>query len=147
MTDQQLEDLFKPAPAPEPELFEGLKIEEESKSPPGIIRCACGAMVTIRMPCLCSQCKAVKDYWRNADGTTVKLTDLDLGRLTMIQRTLGTRAEESRQSWPERYREIEIALDIVFNEIGSRDKEIDQQRGILRGLMKGMRHVPTQSKG
>jgi hypothetical protein len=121
-------------------LFEDLEFkEEEPKTPPSTIRCSCGAVMAIRMPCQCPRCHAVKPFWREKDGSTVALQHLDLGRLTMIARTLGERAEGYETAWPERRRELEIALDIVFNEISTRDKEIEQQRGILSALMKGFK--------
>jgi hypothetical protein len=139
MAEQEMEALFEVTPIKEqPELFKSLEIEEEPEGPDPMIRCACGALVRVTMPCLCPKCHSVKAFWREKDGSTIALSKLDLGRLTMIGRTLGERAEKYRSSWPEHYQQIEIALDIVFAEISSRDKEIDQQRSILSGLMKGL---------
>lgn len=99
-------------------LFERLEIEAEPKITPSCIRCVCGGLVTLRLPCLCPTCSDPKPYWIQGDGSAVRLAKLGLGRLSLIVQTLGARAERYA-SEPENLDAIRVALDLVYAEIAS----------------------------
>lgn len=96
------------------------------------LRCKCGYLFSISMPCYC-ECGARKGYWKT-DGKLFPLSKMDLGHLTSCIKTLSERLGQPH--WKVHQTSIEVALDIFYAELGSRDKEIAQATGIQRALFK-----------
>jgi hypothetical protein len=111
---------------------------ESLNSPKNIssIRCKCGALVWLRMPCLCSKCKDPKMYWRMMDGKVVSLAKMDLGHLSNVVRMLAHKAEQYPSG--DFRAEIEIAMDLIYAEIGSRELETEQLSGIMGALQRSL---------
>lgn len=129
MDDLELEALFEKSD----ELTEEEFSASRQKSGSSVIRCKCGELVQITLPCICPRCQDPKSYWRMATGQVLKLKDIKLGHLTNIIKLLGSKAEEY-SSLPEFRSAIEIAMDLVYAELGSREKEIAQLSRIGKAL-------------
>ncbi len=100
------------------------------------IRCKCGMVVPITLPSLCPKCQDPKPYWRERNGNTIPLSKMGLGHLTNTVRILAARAEAYPQG--EHRTAIEIAMDLIYQEIGSRDKEITQVTGMMAALNRSL---------
>jgi len=124
-----LEDLFKDTSEEE---FLSLGMPKNVS----MIRCKCGNLVSLRLPCVCSQCNDPKAYWRMLDGSVLPLSKMDLGHLTNTVKMLAAKTEEYPQG---QFRQaLEIAIDLFYAEIGSRDKEIAQASGIMAALQRSL---------
>lgn len=99
-----------------------------------MVRCKCGSLVTITIP---TQCKCGRRfcYWKDINSKIKRLDQMDLGHLTNCVRMLGEKAEKYPPELRERF---EIALDIFYAEIASRDKEIAQATGILAAINRSL---------
>ena len=100
----------------------------------GMVRCNCGKLVTLTIPTEC-ECGKRFAYWQDIQGKTKSLAQMDLGHLNNCVRMLAAKAEKYP---PELRGRFEVALDIFYAEIGSRDKEIAQATGILAAVMRGV---------
>lgn len=99
------------------------------------MRCKCGEIIYFRLPCYCPNCQEPKCFWRMLDGIK-PLPKMDLGHLSNTIKVLALRAEKYPTG--EARKEIEIAMDIIYAEIGSRDLEIKQATGIHNTLKKSL---------
>jgi hypothetical protein len=100
-----------------------------------MLRCKCGALVSVTMPTRCEQCKKPHAYWRDIHGKVLHLSKMGLGHLNNCVRMLAAKSEQ----YPAELRgKFEIALDILYAEIGSRDKEIQQVTGIHSALLRSL---------
>ena len=98
------------------------------------IRCQCGAQVNVSIPSRC-RCGDLKSYWKTGDGKVIKVSQMTLGHLSNSIRILGERAGEVPMEERER---IEIALDMLYAELGTRDTEITQATGIMAALTRSI---------
>ncbi len=122
MTDEELANLFTPTP----------------QAP--IIRCECGRLVNTNLPSMCACGKALT--YMSSRNKTLKLEDMDVGHLSNLARRFGELIEalgaaDYEQTQRGKY---EISLDLIYREIGSRDKEIAQLSGIMGALKKSLQH-------
>jgi hypothetical protein len=102
---------------------------------PQIVRCKCGHLVSVRIPSRCALCQKIHAYWVTIDGSRKALSQMDLGHLNNCVRMLAAKAEE----YPTELRgKFEDALDILYAEIGSRDKEIAQLTGIQAAIQRSL---------
>lgn len=97
-------------------------------------RCKCGRLFSLRIPSKCA-CGDFKSYWKTLDGRVMKLSEMTLGHLNNSIRMLGEAAEKAP---PGEREEFEIALDMLYAELGSRDKEIAQATGIMAALTRSI---------
>jgi hypothetical protein len=98
----------------------------------GMVRCKCGALVKLSAPSRC-ECGKRYAYWTDISGKVYRLQQMDLGHLNNCVRMLAAKSEK----YPGESRAyFEVALDILYEEIGSRDKEIAQLTGIQAALMR-----------
>lgn len=97
----------------------------------GVARCVCGRLVSTKRPSYCSQCREVHKYWTLTDGTVITLGRMKLGHLSSSIKMLAEQIDKYQSR-----SEIEEALDIMYAELATRDKEIAQDSGILAGLRK-----------
>jgi hypothetical protein len=93
-------------------------------------------MVYIRLPSVCPRCQAPKAYWKPLNQPMAKLSELSLRHLSNLARVLGARAELAPSG--QARAEIEIALDLIYAEIGSRADEIQQDAGIHAALQRSL---------
>lgn len=100
----------------------------------GMVRCKCGRLVGLAVPSQC-ECGKRYAYWTDITGKVKRLDQMDLGHLNNCVRMLAAKAEQHPAELRERF---EIALDILYAEIGSRDKEITQLTGIQAALFKSL---------
>lgn len=104
---------------------------------PSYVRCACGNLFCTHIPCVC-RCGEIKAYWRSG-GKVHPLGDLSVGHLAEIVKLLaehlGREIEKGRQEGVKLY---EVAIDIVYREIGSRDQELTQLAGIAAALTRSI---------
>lgn len=99
------------------------------------MRCKCGEIIYFKLPCFCPRCQEPKCFWRMSDKT-LALGKMDLGHLSNTIRILAERAEKYPSG--EARKEIEIAMDLIYAELGSRDLEIKQASGILGALKRSL---------
>lgn len=99
-----------------------------------MIRCKCGEICDIRIPTRCV-CGDIKAFWKTVDSRILRLDQMTLGHLNNCVRALAAKADELPPSQREKY---EIALDLLYSEIGSRDKEIAQVTGIMAALTRSL---------
>lgn len=97
-------------------------------------RCKCGRLFSLRIPSRCP-CGDLKSYWKTLDGKVMKLSQMTLGHLNNSIRMMGEAAEKAPQGERE---EFEIALDMLYAELGSRDAEIAQATGIMAALTRSL---------
>ncbi len=114
--------------------------EEDSPYPvthtiASIIRCKCGHLVNITIPAKCEGCGDLKSFWKTLDNKVLKLSQMTLGHLNNSVRMLAAKAEELPAGQRERF---EIALDMLYAEIGDRGTEIDQVTGIMAALTRSL---------
>lgn len=126
MTEVSLDDLFTPR-----------------KATP-IIRCECGRLAKTNYPHLC-ECGQAHTYF-SSGGTTRKLEDVDVGYLSNLARRFGEMATEYTLATGSEYarhqlKAFEVALDLIYKEIGTREKEIAQLGGIMGALKKSLQSV------
>lgn len=100
------------------------------------MRCNCGQIVFIKMPCLCPKCGEAKCYWRTLEGDVKALEDMDLGQLSNTVRMLAKKTEAYPSG--ETRKDLEIAIDLIYAEIGSRDHEITQAAGMMGALKRSL---------
>ena len=99
------------------------------------VRCICGQLFNSSIPSICV-CGRHKPYWQMIDGKTKRLSQMDLGHLTNVVKMLAAKVERAESA---EYRtNLETAIDLVYLEIGRRDKEITQMAGIGRALTKAL---------
>ena len=119
----------------------GLQAEEDLLvSQPGLLNvntvlCKCGQVVNITMPTRCLGCGDKKSYWRTADKRCIKISDMNLGHLTSSIKYLAEKMEKAPAFLKT---EFEVALDLLYEELGSRDKETKQLSGIRAALFKSL---------
>jgi hypothetical protein len=100
-----------------------------------VLRCKCGGLIRISVPAVCSNCQEAKGFWTMIDGSIIKLSDMKLDHLTNCIKLISDKIE----SYPPEAREkLEIALDIMYLELGSRDAEIKQANGIMGALRRSL---------
>lgn len=100
-----------------------------------LIRCKCGYVCDIRVPTICEGCGDAKAYWKTLDNRVLKLSKMTLGHLNNTIRILAAKAETLPAGQRER---LEIALDLLYAELGSRDQEISQASGIMAALTRSL---------
>lgn len=100
-----------------------------------IIRCKCGVTVNITWPTKCPGCGDIKAYWKTIDGKILRLSEMTLGHLTS---TIKLISEKSAEAFSKSQEIFETTLDLLYEELGSRDKEIDQASGILAALNRSL---------
>lgn len=94
----------------------------------------CNAAVNIKYPSICA-CGDIKHYWKTFEGKILDIRKMDLGHLSNSIRYLADIAEK----YPANLREpFEIALDILYAELGSREKETAQITGIQAALFRAI---------
>lgn len=96
------------------------------------VRCACGELFFTRLPCLCDRCGSPKPYWKTLEGKTIKLSQMDTGHLANTIKMLAAKAEQYPGP------EIEIALDLMYAELGTREQEMNQLSGIEAALRRSL---------
>ncbi|HEY6019891.1 MAG TPA: hypothetical protein VIY48_08305 [Candidatus Paceibacterota bacterium] len=96
-----------------------------------MIRCKCGRLVSVSIPARCIGCQESKAFWTTIDSRVIRLSDMKLDHLSNCIRMLAQKCEDAPLELREKY---EVALDIMYAELGSRDKEIAQATGILAAL-------------
>lgn len=96
-----------------------------------LIRCKCGEIINVNIPTICKSCNKHHAYWRDLEGNVKPLSKLAVGHLANIVKILAERVETST---PETRPRLETAMDLVYLEIQSRDKEIAQLSGIGKAL-------------
>lgn len=131
LTDDQLASLFQPG---QDEALAEADTAQEFNPLASLIRCKCGALCNIALPMRCACCGELKCYWK-ADGKILKLSQMTLGHLNNSVRALAAKAEEYPAGQRERF---EIALDMLYAEIGSRGQEIAQVTGIMAALTRSL---------
>jgi hypothetical protein len=99
------------------------------------VRCKCGNLVYLSFPTVCDGCKEANGYWKMMDGKVIHIKHMKLDHLTNCIKMLAEKAEKLP---PEHRGKHEIALDIMYLELGSRDKEIAQASGILGALRRSL---------
>lgn len=99
------------------------------------VRCACGALYGVTIPVICEGCKQPKAFWAMIDGRVLRLQDMKLDHLTNCIKMLAEKADKYPPDLRSKY---EIALDIMYLELGSRGKEMAQASGILKALRKNL---------
>jgi hypothetical protein len=120
----------------EPDLAKLFEASEEDDHPDrelggnSLARCKCGRLNNISKPMIC-KCGERKTFLETLDGRLIPLHKMTLGHLTNIIKFLATKAEDCRA-------EVEIAMDLIYLEIGSRDKEITQISGIGAALQRSL---------
>lgn len=110
---------------------------DEAASPfagTSVLRCKCGRTFSIHIPSRCA-CGSLKSYWKTLDGKVMKLSQMTLGHLNNSIRMMGEAAEKAPQGEREEY---EVALDMLYAELGSRDTEIAQATGIMAALSRSL---------
>ena len=116
-------------------LFEFAETEPQHLDPKSeYARCKCGRVNDVRMPTIC-ECGEHKLFWKPQGETTQGLDKLSLGHLTCITKYLASRLEEH----PDQFKTIEVALDLIYLHIQSREKEISQISGIGAALQRSMK--------
>jgi hypothetical protein len=96
-----------------------------------LARCACGKLNNISRPMVCA-CGSQKLFWKTLEGQLLPLSKMSLGHLTNCVKFLAEKAAEGSKP------AIEIALDLIYLEIGSREKEITQISGISAALQRSL---------
>lgn len=96
-----------------------------------MIRCKCGHLMSVSIPAVCPGCRGPKAFWTMIDSRVIRLSDMKLDHLSNCIRMLAQKCEDAPLELREKY---EVALDIMYAELGSRDKEIAQATGILAAL-------------
>lgn len=99
------------------------------------IRCSCGQVTWVSGPCICIKCGYKFKYWL-VERELISFSKLKLDHILNIIRHLGEQAERFPSGEPRT--KIEIALDLFYEEIASRDQEITQNTGIMSALTKGL---------
>jgi hypothetical protein len=119
-----------------PDLERLFEQEEQDLEPPaGLARCQCGNLFILGFPLRCNGCGKAKAFWHTADKKIISLGQMTVGHLTSVIKLLAEQSEQYPASQRERF---EIALDILYAELGSRDKEIKQLGGIQAALFRGV---------
>jgi hypothetical protein len=101
-------------------------------------RCKCGEVNNITIPMVC-KCGEPKALWKTLEGKLIRVQDMTLGHLNNSIRLLAEKSEEYPASERARF---EIALDILYAELGTRDKEITQATGIMAAIMRAVEKCP-----
>lgn len=99
---------------------------------PVIKRCECGLLNSLSMPFVC-KCGKPEHSWQELDGKIVRLQDMSLGHLSNTIRLVAARAEK-RPNEPC----YEVALDLFYAELATRDLEIKQTTGIMAALERSL---------
>lgn len=94
----------------------------------------CQRIISYALPCYCV-CGELKAYWWK-EGKAIRISSMDLGFLANTVRLLGERAEKYPSG--EGRKKIEVALDIFYAEIASRDQETKQITGIMGALQRSL---------
>lgn len=115
---------------------EALFQQSDSMKDASLRRCECGNLVAVKMPCLCSKCQKPHAYWKDLTGNVHALEAMPVAHLANIVRVLGERAEKYPQGILRT--QIEIAMDLVYAEISSRDQELKQDAGIQAALTRSL---------
>lgn len=96
--------------------------------------CECGQVNSVSIPKIC-KCGKPKPYWTTLDHKVLKLSQMTMGHLNNSVRML---AEKMEQFPAEQRTKYEVALDMLYEEIGNRPKEIEQMTGIMAALQRGI---------
>lgn len=99
------------------------------------VRCDCGELIFFKMPCLCPKCSEPKLFWRTVNAI-VPFSQMNLGHLSNVIKILGERAEKHPTGVARQ--EIEIAMDLIYAEINSRDLELKQINSIHNALKRSL---------
>lgn len=110
----------------------------ELKTRFSMVRCACGSLQPVAIPTKCSRCEQILPYWKDFDRNIIHLSDMDLAHLSNAVRLLGLRAETAPSVLTGVY---ELALDLLYAEIATRDQEIQQASGIMAALQRSLAEV------
>ena len=103
------------------------------------VRCKCGELFSVLKPTKCEKCGDLKCYWTLMDGSVKRLEDMDMGHLTNAVKMLARKLEVDGPKLTLMWREsMELAIDLFYREIGSRDKEIEQASGIMAALNRSL---------
>lgn len=108
--------------------------ESQLQQSNSLYRCKCGKLIQTDMPRRCD-CGEVHCFWTVLGGTVKRLEAMDLGHLNNCVRMLAQKMEEYPAELRTAYEE---ALDILYSEIDSRDKEIAQVTGIHQALLRSL---------
>lgn len=100
----------------------------------GMAKCSCGNIYSVGFPCYCV-CGLPKAYWRDIKGKLCQISGMTLGHLNNTIRLLAAKMESYPVSDRSRF---ETALEILYAELGSRDKEIQQVTGIMGALTRSL---------
>ncbi len=76
-----------------------------------------------------------KGDWVTFDGEKIPISKMTLGHLSSLIRLLAGKVDEHKSDKVVTAI-LETMLDLLYAELGKRDKEIDQDRGLLRALVK-----------
>jgi hypothetical protein len=86
-------------------------------------RCRCRQLFTLSMPGRCDFCGEIERYWRTSAGQVLTLDKMKTEHLVASIKMLARKMDGTSDYLLERY---EIAIDLLYEELGSRDKEITQ---------------------
>jgi hypothetical protein len=131
MTDLDLDALFKAAETAQTAELETDPFEGGHTT---FSRCKCGALFTLSMPSYC-MCGEAKCYWRTIEGEVLTLDKMKIGHLTSSIKMLAEKMDSLHGEIRTKY---EIALDLLYKELGSREKETNQLVGIQAALFRSI---------
>lgn len=129
--DSDLDSLFKAAETAQTAELETNPLEGGNNI---WSRCKCGALFSLAMPgyCLCGEAKR---YWRTLEGEVFTLDKMKIGHLTSSIKLLATKMDSLHGDIRTKY---EIALDLLYAELGSREKETSQLAGMQAALFRSL---------